>query len=75
MARFSPIDIQPGMDPQMMAQVINSNFRQVAESNRTNIITDENGNNRILLGKPPKGDYGLFISKPGVDVVKELQNG
>lgn len=72
MARFSPIDIQPGMDPQMMAQVINSNFRQVAESNRTNIITDEDGVNRVLIGRAPKGNYVVAITIPGKNVVQEL---
>lgn len=70
MAKFSPIEVQPGMDQDTMAQVINNNFRQVAESNRTNIITDENGYNRIIIGKFPDGTYGIIISKPGVDIVQ-----
>lgn len=72
MATFSPIELQPGADMNMLLQAVNANFRQVAESNRTNIITDESGNRRILLGKTPSGSYGLYITKPGKDVLAEL---
>ena len=73
MARFSPIEVQPGMDQDTMAQIINNNFRQVAESNRTNIITDEDGVNRVLIGKGPKGNYVLAVTKKTIDVVKALE--
>lgn len=68
MAKFSPIPLQPGMDPEMMAQVINQNYQQIADSNRTNVITDENGFNRIILGKMPNGKYGLIISNENINV-------
>lgn len=68
MSKFSPIPVQPGMDPEMMAQVINQNNQQIAENNRTNLITDENGVNRVIIGRMPDGTYGVIVSKPGVDV-------
>ena len=55
-----------------LVNAINNNFNQLESENRTKIIKDENGVNRILLGKSPKGVYGLYISKPGIDVVDEL---
>ena len=67
MSKFSPIPVQPGMDPEMMAQVINQNNQQIAENNRTNLITDENGVNRVIIGRMPDGTYGVIVSKPGVD--------
>lgn len=74
MAQFSPIELQPGADMNMLMQAVNANFRQVAESNRTNIITDESGNKRIIIGKMPDGTYGLLIMKPGYDAL-ELFDG
>jgi len=71
-AKFSPIELQPGADMNLLIQAVNDNFRQVASSNRTDIITDENGDQRILLGKQPNGEYGLYITKPGKDVLTEL---
>lgn len=68
MAKFSPIELQPGGDMDMIIQSVNNNFRQVAESNRTNVITDENGNDRIIIGKMPDGKYGIIISNEGVNV-------
>lgn len=52
---------------------LNNNFSQVESENRTKIIKDENGVNRILIGKNPKGVYGVYISKPKKDVIKELE--
>ena len=72
MSNFSPIELQPGADMDMIIQAINDNFRQQASENRANIITDETGNKRILLGRTPGGNYGLYITKPGKDVLTEL---
>lgn len=72
MATFSPIELQPGADMQLLIQAINDNFRQQASSNRTDITTDETGNRRILIGRTPSGNYGLYITKPGKDVLAEL---
>lgn len=68
MAKFSPIELQPGADMNMVLQAVNDNFRQVAESNRTNVIADENGDNRIIIGKMPNDKYGIIISNEGFNV-------
>lgn len=68
----SPIQLTPNMESQAMISAINNNFRQIEAENRTKIIRDENGQNRILLGRTPKGKYVLAITKPGKDVIEEL---
>lgn len=47
---------------------INSNFDQISDRLITNIIKDETGTPRLIMGKLPDGTYGLVISKEGVDV-------
>lgn len=60
------------MDMASLVNAINDTFRQVESENRTKIITDESGTNRMLIGRTPNGEYVIAITKPGVDVVKEL---
>jgi hypothetical protein len=40
--------------------------------NETIIILDNQGNHRILLGTAPDGQIGLFITKPGFDILKQF---
>lgn len=61
------------MDQSTMATAINATFQQIEAENRTKVIKDETGNNRILLGRAPKGNYVLAITIPGKDVIKELE--
>ena len=60
------------MDQQTLVNAINDNFRQVESENRTKIITDENGQRRIIIGRSPKGEYLVAISAQGVDVIEAL---
>ena len=69
---LSPVKLTPNMEMGTLVNAINNNFNQLESENRTKVIKDENGVNRILLGKSPKGVYGLYISKPNIDVLKEL---
>lgn len=48
---------------------ISQNFQEVANKFITNVVTDTDGNRRIIFGKLPDGTYGLVISKEGVDVL------
>lgn len=57
------------MDQATMANAINDMFRQVESENRTRVIKDENGTNRIIEGRYPDGTYGMRVSKPGKDVL------
>jgi hypothetical protein len=71
---LSPIQLTPNMDMATLVNAINDMMRQIESENRTQVIKDENGINRIIIGRWPDGQYGLLISNPGVDVL-ELFNG
>lgn len=70
---FSPIQLTPDMDNATQVNAINDMMRQLEAANRTQIIKDENGENRVLIGRGPKGNYVVAITVPGKDVVKELE--
>lgn len=69
---LSRIHITPSMDENTRINAINQNFQQVEAENRTKVIKDETGVNRILIGRDPKGRYVVAISREGVDVVAAL---
>ena len=68
---FSPIQLTPNMDTATLVNALNDMMRQLEAANRTQIIKDENGDNRILLGRDPRGRYIFAITIEGKDVVEE----
>mgnify|MGYP000996332030 CR=1 FL=1 len=70
---ISPIQLTPNMDMNTLVTALNDMFRQIEADNRTQIIKDEDGKNRILIGRGPKGYYVVAISKKGVDVLQALE--
>lgn len=70
---ISPIQLTPNMDMNVLVTALNDMFRQIEADNRTQIIKDEDGKNRILIGRGPKGNYVVAISKKGVDVLQALE--
>ena len=56
-----------------LATVINSLADQLESQNRTQVIRDENGVDRVLIGRAPKGNYVVAITVPGKNVVTELE--
>lgn len=70
---ISPIQLTPSMDKATQVNAINANFRQVEAENRTKVIRDESGNNRIIIGQAPSGEYLIAISAQGVDVLEALE--
>lgn len=66
---ISPIKLTPQMDIGTMANAINTTFMQIESENRTKVIKDENGVNKILLGKGQDGKYVLKVAKDGIDVL------
>lgn len=70
---ISPIQLTPNMDINTLVTALNDMFRQIETNNRTQIIKDEDGKNRILIGRGPKGNYVVAISKKGVDVLQALE--
>jgi len=70
---LSPIQLTPNMDMATLTTAVNDMFRQIESENRTQVIKDEDGKNRILIGRAPKGNYVVAISKKGVDVLEALE--
>lgn len=70
---ISPIQLTPNMDMPTLTNALNDMFRQIESENRTQVIKDEDGKNRILIGRAPKGNYVVAVSKKGVDVLEALE--
>lgn len=70
---ISLIQLTPNMDMSTLTNALNDMFRQIESENRTQVIKDEDGKNRILIGRAPKGNYVVAISKKGVDVLEALE--
>lgn len=66
---ISPIQLTPNMEIGTLVSAINNNFRQIEAENRTKVIRDESGVNRIIYGRFPDGKYGMKVSMPGIDVL------
>ena len=62
----------PGMSPADLATVINSIADQLESENRTKVVRDESGVDRVLIGRAPKGNYVVAITVPTKNVVQEL---
>lgn len=56
------------MDMATLVNALNQNFNQVQSQDRRKVITDEDGNDRILLGKQEDGNYSIKVSEAGKDV-------
>ena len=70
---FSPIQLTPNMDIATLVNALNDMMRQLESSNRTQIIKDEDGVNRVLIGRDPKGNYVVAVTKKGKDVLQALE--
>lgn len=70
---LSRIPLTPGMDPTAMAQAINQNFQQLEAENRTKVFKDDDGINRILIGRGPNGKYVVAVTVEGKDVLTSLE--
>lgn len=65
---LSPLKLTPNMPTEVMIDAINQNFRQLESESRRKVITDENGVDRILIGREETGDYVIKVSGAGKDV-------
>ena len=72
---FSPIQLTPNMDTATLINAINDMMRQIESTNRTQTIKDENGVNKVLIGKGPDDKYVVAITVVGKDVLTEITNG
>ena len=64
----APLKLTPTMPQQVMVDAINQNFRQIEAESRRKVVTDEDGKDRILIGKKEDGKYAIKVSAPGYDV-------
>lgn len=69
---FSPIQLTPNMDMTTLTNALNDMHRQLESENRTQIIKDETGKQRMILGRAPDGEYLIAVSAQGIDVVEAL---
>lgn len=56
------------MDIATLVNALNTNFNQVQAQDRRKVITDEDGQDRIVLGKQDDGTYAIRVSDTGSDV-------
>jgi len=64
--------VTANMTPEQQARVINENFDLLRNIFTSWVVYDED-NPRILIGKGPDENYGVFVSKVGEDVIKSLE--
>lgn len=64
----SYIKLSPQMDIATLINALNQNFNQVQSQDRRKVITDEDGNDRIVLGKQEDGTYAIRVAGVGDDV-------
>lgn len=70
---ISPLRATPNMSVAELATVINDNFQQLESENRTKIMRDEDGNNRVIFGRAPNGEWLIAISAKGINVLDALE--
>ena len=58
---FSPIQLTPNMDTATLVNALNDMMRQLEAANRTKEIRNEEGENKILIGRNPNGQYGIYL--------------
>lgn len=64
----SYIKLSPQMDMATLINALNTNFNQVQSQDRRKVITDEDGFDRIVIGKQEDGSYNIKVSGDGKDV-------
>lgn len=63
----SYIKLSPQMDMATLINALNQNFNQIQSQDRRKVITDEDGFDRIVLGKQENGSYAIKVSEDGKD--------
>lgn len=69
---LSPLKLTPSMPTEVMIDAINQNFRQLESEARRKVVTDEDGVDRILIGRQEDGTYTIKVSGVGKDVNRAL---
>lgn len=64
----APLKLTTSMPQNVMIDAINQNFRQIEGESRRKVVTDEDGKDRIIIGKKEDGGYAIKVSDGGYDV-------
>lgn len=56
------------MPQNTLIDAINQNFRQIESESRRKVVTDENGYDRIIIGRQEDGTYSIKVSGVGASV-------
>lgn len=70
----SYVKLSPQMDTATLINALNQNFNQVQSQDRRKVITDEDGNDRIVLGRQDDGTYAIRVSEAGRTVETATQD-
>lgn len=70
----SYIKLSPQMDMATLINALNTNFNQIQSQDRRKVITDEDGLDRIVLGKQEDGTYAIRVTGVGKDVDTATQD-
>ena len=69
---ISPIRATPNMSMADLVNAYNDLADQIEAENRTRVMRDEDGVDRVIFGKTPKGQWLIAISAKGVNVLDAL---
>lgn len=69
---ISPIRATPSMSMADLVNAYNDLANQLESENRTRIMRDETGTDRIIFGKTPKGEWLIAISAQGINILDAL---
>jgi len=64
----APLKLTTSMPQNVMIDAINQNFRQIEGESRRKVVTDENGYDRIIIGRQEDETYSIKVSGIGVNV-------
>lgn len=67
---LTPLPLQQGMSYADLINALNQNFAMLQDLTTSQTFKDETGTNRIIIGRFPNGNWGIIISKPGIDVLQ-----
>lgn len=70
---ISPIRATPNMSMTDLVNAYNDLADQIESENRTRIMRDEEGKDRVIFGKTPNGEWLIAISAKGVNVIEALE--
>lgn len=65
----APVPYSPNMSYEQLIATLNQNSVIQQNENNTQIINDNSGVHRIIIGELPDGTFGIVVSKSGVNVL------